>query len=175
MEVLLPKTHEFRLHSLAHNSNFTHFQALWAFTTLTDPGHTSIRGILYLQAMAIQYSTFWNKQKLLPGPVSMKDPTHLVDLVMETNETWIPTLSPGTRTQLNVPALVRLGTSLPGSKAQPAPAADDDASTNTGASALTGITGMQIAAPSLNAIRALIQEEVKSVGPGGPSRRATQR
>ena len=87
VEVLLPKTHVFRVHSAAHNKNFTHFQGLWSSTTLTDPVDTSIRGILYLQAMAIQYSTFWNKQKYSPGPVPMKEPTHLVDLVMETNET----------------------------------------------------------------------------------------
>ena len=176
VEVLLPATHVFRVHSAAHNNNFSHFQHHWSSTTLTDPGNTSIRGVLYLQAMAIQYSTFWNKQKYSPGPVSMKDPTHLVDLVMETNETWIPTLSPGMRNQLNIPALLRLGTSLPGARGAFAPAAQDDASMNTGATSLTsitgatsgtGITGMQISAPSLHAtIRAAIQDEARSAGPG---------
>ena len=107
--------------------------------------------------MSIQYSTYWNKQKYAPGPVTMKDPTHLVDLVMETNETWILTLSPGMRMQLNIPALLRLGTALPGTRGPPAPAAGDDASVATGATSLTGLTGMQISTPSLNAtIRALI-------------------
>ena len=167
-EVLLPKTHVFRVHSATHNNNFSHFQGLWSATTLTDPGNTSIRGVLYLQAMSIQYSTYWNKQKHAPGPVSMKDPTHIVDLVMETNETWIPTLSPGMKAQLNIPALLRLGATLPESKGLPAPAAEDDATVATGATSVTGLTGMQISTPSLNAtIRAIIQNEAKSVGPGG--------
>lgn len=140
VEVLLPTTHVFRKHSATHNNNFSHFQGLWSATTLTDPGHTSIRGVLYLQAMSIQYSTFWNKQKYAPGPVAMKDPTNLVDLVMETNETWIPTLSPGMRVQLNIPALQRLGTTLPGTRGLPAPAVRDDASVATGATSLTGLT-----------------------------------
>ena len=118
--------------------------------------------------MSIQYSTYWNKQKYSPGPVTMKDPTHIVDLVMETNETWIPTLSPGMRAQLNIPALLRLGSTLPESKGPPAPILADDATVATGATSVTGLTGMQISTPSLNAtIRAIIQDEAKSVGPGG--------
>ena len=177
-DVLLPATHVFRVHLAAHNSNFSHFQHIWSSTTFADPNNTNIRGVLYMQAMSIQYSTYWNRQKHSPGPVAMKDPTHLVDLVIETNETWIPTLSPGIRAQLNIPALLRLGTSLPRPMGiDPRRAAKDDASLITGATSLTSltgatlgtsITGMQISAPDLRAtIRAAIQEEARSAGPGG--------
>ena len=157
-EVLLPAANDFRKHLAVHNANFAHFQDTWVSTKLEGAGRTEIKGVLYLQAMSLRFSTYWNDQKTSASRVDLKSPTELVERIMSTDETWVPNLSAALRTALNISALTRMagGGASPASKTS---AAGDDATVST-----MGLTGMSINTADISAFRTLIREEVGSVG-----------
>ena len=64
-EVILPAAKDFRKHLTVHNANFAHFQDTWMSTKLEGVGRTETKGVLYLQAMSLWFSTYWNNQKTL--------------------------------------------------------------------------------------------------------------
>ena len=75
---------------------------------LEGAGRTEIKGVLYLQAMSLRFSTYWNDQKTSASRVNLKSPTELVERIMSTDETWVPNLSAALRTALNISALTRM-------------------------------------------------------------------
>ena len=98
-EVLLPAANDFRKHLTVHNANFAHFQDTWVSTKLEGAGRTETKGVLYLQAMSLRFSTYWNDQKTSASRMNPKSPTELMERIIQSkmlidfDDSSIPVLS----------------------------------------------------------------------------------
>jgi hypothetical protein len=157
-EVLLAAANNFHMHLMVRNLNFAHFQDTHISTKLEEVRRTEVKVVLYLQAMSLWFSVYWNAQKTPESCVDFKSPTKLVKRVMDTDKTWVLNFSAATRTTINITTLMCIigGTTLPASKPS---AAGDNGTVST-----MGVTGMSIRTINMSAFYTLVQEKVGSFG-----------